>query len=260
MSAPIVTLTTDFGLADGYVAAMKGVLLSRCPAARLVDVSHEIAPGAIAAAAFVLGQAAFHFPAGTVHLVVVDPGVGSARRGLACEIDGHRFVCPDNGLLHWAARGRSVRAFALERPERWRAEPSAVFHGRDVFAPVAAFLACGGELAELGGELAGDSLVELALPPPARAGEGSSATVVHVDRFGNLITDLRVDASLAGRARVEIADRTVPFARTYSDVEPGELVALRGSSGLLEVACNGGSAARVLGAAVGLVIILRTSP
>ena len=137
-----VTLLSDFGTRDGYVGALKGSLLRRAPGARLIDVSHDIAPGAIASGAFVLAQAAPHFPSGTVHLAVVDPGVGSERRAIACEIGGHHYVAPDNGLLTLVLDlGGTVRAHLISRSELWNSEVSPVFHGRDIFAPVAAHLA-----------------------------------------------------------------------------------------------------------------------
>ena len=145
--APIITLLTDFGTADGYVGAMKGVILARCPDARLVDLAHEIAPGDVAAASFALAAAAPHFPPGTVHVAVVDPGVGTARRGLALEVGGQRYVGPDNGIFGVVLADARVAdaappaVRALEDARLWRVPVSPVFHGRDVFAPVAAHLA-----------------------------------------------------------------------------------------------------------------------
>ena len=141
---PIVTLTTDFGLADHYVGTMKGVILSRCPGAQLVDISHEIPPFSIFSAAYTIDQAALYFPPGTVHLIVVDPGVGTPRRALCAEALGHLFVAPDNGVLSLvAARDANLRARELTNRELWLRTPSATFHGRDIFAPAAAALASG---------------------------------------------------------------------------------------------------------------------
>jgi S-adenosylmethionine hydrolase len=249
----LVTLLTDFGLRDGYVGAMKGVLLSRCSGVQLVDLSHEIAPGAIDAGAYVLAQAAPRFPEGAVHLAVVDPGVGSSRRGVVVVTEQHRYVAPDNGLLTLVLEGtREVRVHAIENARLWAAEPSAVFHGRDVFAPVAAHLASGGGLDDVGPEVEVESLVRRPWPE-TDAGAGS---VVHVDRFGNLVTSLRLVAS-AQMAQVAIAGQRVPFRRTYSDVPEGGLVALRGSMGLLEVACNRGSAAELLGVGIGEAVTVK---
>lgn len=257
MSRPTVTLLTDFGLRDGYVAAVKGVLLSRCPEVRLVDVSHEIPPGAIATAAFVLGQAVPYFPAGTVHLAVVDPGVGSVRRAVACEVGTQRFVAPDNGLLSRVLDGGPLRAFELREPQLWRDEVSAVFHGRDVFGPVAAHLAAGGALERVGPPLDPATLVRLEWPEPTPRDREFVARIVHVDRFGNLVTSLRIAGEPARTCVVEVAGRTIPVRRTYSDVESGELLALRGSSGLLEIAANGASAAELLGVGPGDVVTWR---
>jgi S-adenosylmethionine hydrolase len=257
MSRPTITLLTDFGLRDGYVAAVKGVLLSRCPEARLVDVSHEIRPGAIATAAFVLGQAAPYFPAGTVHLAVVDPGVGSARRAIACEVGDQRFVAPDNGLLSRVLDAGPLRVHELREPELWRDEVSAVFHGRDLFGPVAAHLAAGGALERVGPPVDAATLVRLAWPEPTARDRELVARIVHVDRFGNLVTSLRLEGEASPACVVELAGRTIPVRRTYADVASGELLALRGSSGLLEVAANCASAAELLGVGPGDVVTWR---
>ncbi len=250
----LITLLTDFGLRDGYVGAVKGVLHSRCSGVQLVDLSHEITPGAIDAGAYVLAQAAPGFPEGTVHLAVVDPGVGSSRRGLVVETEGHRYVAPDNGLLTLVLEGaRRVRVRAMENPSLWATDPSPVFHGRDVFAPVAAHLASGGSVEDVGPELDRDALVRRPWP----SAESGSGVVVHIDRFGTLISNLKL-ADLPQVGRVEVAGQHVPFRRTYSDVPKGSLVALRGSMGLLEVACNLGSAAARLGVGLGEPVTIRT--
>jgi hypothetical protein len=256
VSAPIVTLSTDFGTRDGYVGAVKGAILARCPDARLVDLAHDIAPGDVAHAAFCLGESAPYFPPGAIHLVVVDPGVGSARRGLACAIGAHVFVAPDNGVLSRVlARGDPVRAFSLERPEHWRADPSPVFHGRDVFGPVAGALAAGAPIASFGPEVPSGELARAPWPEPRRERGAWIGAVVHVDRFGNLATSIPLDPAAQGAA--EVGGRRIALARTYADVARGALVALRGSSGLLELAVNGGSAADALGASRGAVVTWR---
>jgi len=256
--SPIVTLLTDFGLRDGYVGAMKGVLLQQAGVVglQLVDLTHEIVPGAIAAGAYVLHQAARWFPAGTVHLAVVDPGVGSARRGLACRIGDHFFVGPDNGLFtHVLGSGAPpCEAHAIVASRFARAEASPVFHGRDIFAPAAAHLAAGGALAELGPAAPTGSLVRLPWPEPeADAGE-LRGSVVHVDHFGNLITKLPVASGGGLGGMAEIHGQSLRVLRTYSDAPRGALLAVGGSSGLLEIARNGGSAAEALGAGPGAVV------
>ena len=260
MSEGLITVLTDFGTRDGYVAAMKGAILSRFALARIVDVTHEVPPGAISVAAYVLRQAAPTFPSGTVHLVVVDPGVGSERRAVACEIGAHLYVAPDNGGLGAVLEFAPLRrAHVLTRGKLWHAEVSPVFHGRDVFGPVAAHLAAGGPLEEVGDAIDAESLLRTPWPAPRTEGSDWVGSVIYVDRFGNLVTNLALDADtiLAGSALVEKTE--VPAARTYSDVAEGKLLALRGSSGLLEIARNRGSAAEGLGVNLGTVVTFRTN-
>lgn len=261
MSAPLVTFLTDFGLRDGYVAAMKGVLLARCPEARIVDVSHAILPGDVDAAAYVLRQVAGYFAAGTVHLAVVDPGVGSERRALVADTGSRRFVAPDNGLLTLVLDGAAdLRMRAIENPALWREPVSPVFHGRDVFAPVGAFLAAGGDWTAVGPEIDPATIVRRPWPPP-RSGRGvQQGVIVYVDGFGNMVSNLPVGPGGPGSGEVEVAGRRVPTGRTYSDVAPGDVVAVGGSAGLLEIARRGGNAAEHLGASVGAVITWRSRP
>ena len=258
MSSPIVTLLTDFGLSDGYVGAMKGVLLRRCPDARLVDLTHEISPGAIDAGAYVLRQSAPWFPHGTVHVAVVDPGVGSSRRAVVVATEHHRYVAPDNGLLTLVLEeSPPVRVRSIENRELWERDVSAVFHGRDLFAPVAAHLASGGEFEAVGTEVSPGTLVRRPWPVSREEGPVRRGCVVYVDRFGNLVTNLPVTASELATGSVEVAGQVVPVVRTYSDVSPGELLAYRGSTELLEVGCNEGNAAARLGSGAGLVVTWR---
>ena len=254
----IVTLTTDFGTADGYVGALKGVILEAFSSAQLVDLSHDLAPGDVVAASELLARATPFFPARTVHLAVVDPGVGTARRGLALLSGGQLYVGPDNGMFSRVLEldGADPVCFALENQGLWRESVSPVFHGRDVFAPVAAYLARGGDLREVGPELEPSGLVRLASPAPVESADGLCGEVVHVDRFGNLITNLRAPEAVTA-ASVEVAGERLPLSRTYGDAVPGALVALVGSSGKIEIAVNGASAAARLVAGRGLVVILR---
>ncbi len=238
----LVTLTTDFGTQDGYVAAMKGVILARAPGTTIVDVTHEVARADVAAAAFAIAQAAHCFPAGTIHVVVVDPGVGGLRHGVVVDGGaGQTFVGPDNGVFALAAP--APRGAWQITARRFVREPiSATFHGRDVFAPAAAALAAGarassaGPRVELTGRLGG-------------ASGDAPGRVIHVDRFGNLVTDLRADT--AGLRGVRIGRRVVPWARTYGDVKPGGLLAYVGSAGTIEIAVRDGSAAERLAAGRG---------
>lgn len=242
----IVTLTTDFGTRDSYVAQLKGVLLARCADLRTHDLTHEVAPHDIGGGALFLAAAVPAFPPRTVHLAVVDPGVGGRRRRVAVAVAGQYVVCPDNGLLTLLARAYSVEAaHELTNPGLRREPASATFEGRDVFAPAAAHLACGGSLADLGPPVT--DLIELALPEPRMTGGGVRGEVIHIDRFGNAITNVAASMLGAGPARVYVADRDLALLRTYADAAAGEPLALVGSSGYVEVAVREGSAAEVLG-------------
>ncbi len=251
MSRSIVTLITDFGQADGYVGTMKGVILGICPETVLVDISHEIQPQAVRQAAYVLSMAVPFFPPGTVHLVVVDPGVGSERRPIAVQTERFTCVAPDNGVLSLALAQDPARlAVHLSEPGYRLARVSATFHGRDIFAPAAAHLACGSDLHEMGPAISPTELLTLSIAQPAPQPDGSSlGEILHVDRFGNLVTSI---PSTVGNARVEISGLAIEgLSRTYADVEPGELVAYFGSSGYLEIAVRDGNAAERLAAKVG---------
>ena len=247
---PIVTLLSDFGTRDGFVAAMKGVILEIAPTARLADATHDIAPGDVEAAAFVLHQYWRLFPPGTVHLAVVDPGVGTERRAVALEAEGRYVVAPDNGLITRVMGAvPTARCVEMSAAEYWRSDPSMTFHGRDIFAPAAAHLAAGVPLERLGPAVADPVL--LTLEPPRRTPQEIVGRVAHIDRFGNLITDVPAEWLVDGW-RVSVAGREVgSLRRTYADVEEGEPLALIGSLGTLEVAARGGSAASQLGAARG---------
>ncbi len=263
----IITLTTDFGSKDPYVGVMKGVVLGRSPDARLVDLTNDVAPQVVVEGAFLLQSAWRYFPEGTVHIVVVDPGVGTERRRLALRVAGHFFVGPDNGVLSAAltdsARGprapgtayeartialpRDAEAASIEDEAMMITPVSATFEGRDVFAPVAAALSRGVGLTRLGPPLREIQLLPaFRAPRTARQVEG---LVIHVDRFGNVVTDIRKEdlsypfVFTIGEERVE------GLARTYG--ESDGLCAVVGSSGYLEIALAGGSAAERLGVARG---------
>lgn len=242
---PIITLLTDFGTSDSYVAEVKGVLLSGCPSATLIDVSHAVPPGNTSTAAYLLGRTWRHFPKGTVHFVVVDPGVGSTRRAVAVGRDGHFFVAPDNGVLT-PVLGVGAEVWTLAEPEG----ASPTFHGRDLFAPAAARLASGATLDQVGAAVL-EPPVLLAAIAPTYEGKRVHGEVLHVDRYGNLVTTLTPEF-VPAYAVLESEDLAIgPIRRTFTDVEKGELLAYWGSSGLLEVAVRDGSAARRLGIGVG---------
>lgn len=243
----IVTLLTDFGTMDGYVAEMKGVLLARAPGTTLVDISHDLEAGDIVAAAYILGRTWRAFPEGTIHLAVVDPGVGGTRRALAVEAGGHRFVGPDNGLLSRVLEGRQAQVVALAVP----ADASPTFHGRDVFAPAAARLACGEAVRALGPEAA--DIVRLPPLRLERRGGDLVGEVVYVDRFGTLVTNLPA-AKVAAGAAVRIGAYDLALHATFADVPPGDPVAFVGSGGTVEIAVRNGRADTALGSTLGVEV------
>jgi S-adenosyl-L-methionine hydrolase (adenosine-forming) len=257
--APIALLT-DFGARDAYAGVMKGVLLTRCPGAVLVDLAHEVPPRDVLTGALLLASAVPFFPTFTVFLAVVDPGVGSARRPL-CIRSGHSLlVGPDNGLL-WPAASRCglPQVFHLDRPEYWLPECSATFHGRDVFAPVAALLASGRQPEELGTPV--HDPVQLEIPSCTFLAGAAHGEVLLVDRFGNAVTNIRpsdVGHPASGSARLEVGGRAVlgPSSH-YSAVPRGEFLFLPGSLGYYEIALNGGDAAASLDLQPGSRILLR---
>ena len=245
---PIITLLTDFGTADGYVGEMKGVLLTRVPDATIVDITHEISPQDVDAARLTLARVWRRFPPGTIHIVVVDPGVGTDRAALAVASDERLLVGPDNGVLSPALLIAGAKAVTLEVP----ATASASFHGRDVFAPAAAALALGTELRSLGVAMAQPRIRRT--PEPRRTGDGALlGEVIGIDRFGNAITN--IVGLRAGT--VEAAGISLPLRRTYGEAPVGAPIAIVGSSGLIELAVRDGSAARVLRLTRGSAVLFR---
>jgi S-adenosylmethionine hydrolase len=250
-----LTLLTDFGTADGYVAAMRGVIASRCPDAPVDDASHDIPPGDVQAAAHALSRYWKLYPIGTIHVVVVDPGVGGTRHAIAVLADGRIGIGPDNGVLEpMLAMGEEVRI--ISNAALTAGEPSATFHGRDVFAPVAAHIACGGTMNEVGDAL--EEPVRLVCASPVRQQDRLVGRVVHVDRFGNLITNL--SSADGPGTEVWLGERRIgALRRTYGDVPSGELLALIGSTGFVEISVRDGSAARSLGLGRGTPVELRSA-
>jgi S-adenosylmethionine hydrolase len=250
MKRPVITLLTDFGSADHYAGAMKGVMIGICPDAQFVDISHEIAPYAIAEAAFTLAQAWRCFPKGTVHLAVVDPGVGGARRPIVMEAAGHRFVAPDNGVLTMvfnSVASHKVREITAARYFRTRV--SQTFHGRDIFAPVAAHLAAGVQPAKFGKRI--EDFVRLDFARPIRkAPKKWSGVVLKIDRFGNAITNFASEdwQQLARQPfEMRIGTRCVSvLASNYAEMSAGELFVIAGSAGFLEISVNQGNAAAAI--------------
>lgn len=257
MKPAIITLTTDFGLHGPYVAAVKGVLLERAPGSQLVDVCHTIAPQNILEGGFVLANIVDAFPAGTVHLAVVDPGVGTDRRLIAVSVSGQWFVLPDNGLITGVIRGRRPDEIrAITNPAIRREVVSCTFHGRDILAPAAAHLAVGRPADELGPPLSRS--ITLRNFEPTADDRGLVGEVIFKDTFGNLITNIHADR--LGDAPpdswdIELAgERVVGIGRTYGERPPGTLIALIGSSGWVEIAVVNGDAARFLTAGSGTTV------
>ncbi|MBI3864146.1 MAG: SAM-dependent chlorinase/fluorinase [Planctomycetia bacterium] len=248
MAQSIVTLTTDFGTADSYVAQMKGVILATNAAARIVDVTHSVPPQDVAQAARVLAEIVPAFPAGTIHVAVVDPGVGSRRRLLAAEAAGQRFLAPDNGLLASVfARWSPERICELVERRFWRDPVSATFHGRDILAPVAGHWSLGIDVAEFGPAVCRESLVSLPVSKPIRDNDGLIGRVEFADSFGNLVTNIAATDLPGTVAWITLGGHKINgLSRCYADVASGTVLALIGSSGRLEMAINGGSAANEL--------------
>jgi S-adenosylmethionine hydrolase len=260
MRPGILTLTTDFGAAGPYVAAMKGIVLGIAPGVQLVDVSHEIAPQNILEGAFVLAGIVDAFPPGTIHLAVVDPGVGTDRRLVAARVAEQWFVLPDNGLLSGVMRGRSAAEIReITNPAIRRPEVSATFHGRDILAPAAAHLLRGGEPADLGA--ARDKVIMLANFEPRADEAGVVGEVIFRDTFGNLITNVpaeRLASTPADVWVIELAgERIEGLQRAYAEQPPGTLIALAGSTGWIEIAVVNGDAGRQLTAGPGMTVWFR---
>lgn len=257
-SPAIITLTTDFGRRDPYVAEMKAVILGITRAVHLVDITHDVRPHDVMEGALALEGAVPHFPPGTVHLAVIDPGVGSARRGLAVAAGAGLFVGPDNGLFTPFVAQEGWRAVEPRAARFRRAAVSRTFHGRDVFAPAAAHLARGIALGRLGPPVLDP--VRLAWPGARVASGELVGVVVHVDRFGNLVTSIAASAveALGPGAAVRVAGRALRLVGTYADLAPGEAGALTGSGNRLEVAVREGSAQAALRAGPGTAVVVRT--
>ncbi|MBW4488773.1 MAG: SAM-dependent chlorinase/fluorinase [Trichocoleus desertorum ATA4-8-CV12] len=244
MAQHLVTLLTDFGLSDVYVGVMKGVIAGISPGVRVIDLTHEVPPQDVVAARFCLLNAYPYFPLGTVHVAVVDPGVGSVRRAIAVGLEEGFLVGPDNGLFGGVlSRHTAIAAVELTNAQFWRSgQPSSTFHGRDIFAPVAAHLASGVALQELGPAIDLQSLVQLPFPSCRSVGNRIWGCVQYCDRFGNLITNIPASAVMGKAWTVVVGDREIVAVSSYSDRPSGELLALVGSHGWVEVAVNGGSA------------------
>ncbi|TAG97519.1 MAG: hypothetical protein EAZ09_12110 [Oscillatoriales cyanobacterium] len=272
----IITLLTDFGLSDVYVGVIKGTIAQINPQVKVIDITHDIPAQNIAAGRFCLMNAYAYFPTETVHIAVVDPGVGSSRRGVAIQCANCFLVGPDNGLFSGVLSRESALALAkrsegkpskriaiveLTNPQYWRTtQPSSTFHGRDIFAAAGAHLATGVRLEELGDAIDPASLVQLQIPNCAVTATGIVGCVQYCDRFGNLITNIPEHCIKSNNWSVKI-DRisdtiSIPSGKTYSDSKPGDLVAIIGSEGWVEISVNGGSAQSVLKLEFGAIVKL----
>jgi len=255
----LISLMTDFGLIDGFVGVMKGVIWGIAPQAHIADLTHLVPPQDIRTAALILNRSAPYFPDGTIHVVVVDPGVGTARRPIAVQLGSQYFVGPDNGVftlvLERAERqGTPIEIVHLDKPQYWLAEVSNVFHGRDIFSPVAAALANGTPLSSLGSPISDP--MRLSISQPRLTSTGLQGEIAHIDHFGNIITNIR-DEHLSGKDHLTIrlcGEEIHGMVRTFGERLPGELIALIGSTGDLVIAVVNGDAAQQLGARVGDVI------
>ena len=260
-SPRVITLTTDFGTSDAYVGVMKGVILGINPNVQVVDITHAVPPQDIHEAAFLIHSAYRYFPKGTIHVIVVDPGVGSDRQAIVCQTDHAFFVCPDNGILSYLLpeiendEEQLWHVVAIQNRAYYLPEVSQTFHGRDIFAPVAAHLSLGVLIDDIGPPL--QNLVQLSLPPLTISNDKLTGGIIKIDSFGNAITNISEselihlgNASTRGTSNYEVTVGSTQLKRLnriYAESEIGAPLAIIGSSGMLEIAVNGGSAAQVLG-------------
>ncbi len=262
METRLITLTTDFGHKDPFVGIMKGVIFGIHPQARIVDLTHGVAPQDIRGAALALAHAAPYFPPATVHVAVVDPGVGTERRPVLIEAEGNFFVGPDNGVLALAVEGKKIERVIELKNESYQLKPrSATFHGRDVFAPAAAYLSLGVPAAGFGPAL--ENHARLQWPEPTRAEGEVRGEIIYIDNFGNLITNVRerdLESLPRERLTVTLADLTIRgLAKSYAGAAPDDYAALIDSWGLLEIACCNGRADRRSGADIGDPVHIRAA-
>ena len=244
----VITFLTDFGDGDAYVGIMKGAIANIDPRLKTIDLTHQIPPQNLLAARFVLLNVYPYFPPRTVHVAVVDPGVGSQRRGIAIELNNGYLICPDNGLCSGVLElDKAIAAVELTNPEYWLGiNPSYTFHGRDIFAPVGAHLASSVPLGNLGEAIALESIVRLDLPNLDMDRDSITGCIQYIDRFGNLITNIHNSVLKDKSWQIIVKDQAIDSGKTYSDVDLQQAITLIGSHGWVEIAVNGGSAAAQL--------------
>ncbi|MHB0999350.1 MAG: SAM hydrolase/SAM-dependent halogenase family protein [Armatimonadota bacterium] len=261
--SPIIALITDFGFKDPFVGTMKGVMRSVGTNADIIDICHDVAPGNILSASLMLSMSAPYYPAGSIFVAVVDPGVGTDRRAIAVDIDGKIIVCPDNGLVSWLlADAGKWRAIELDKPEYFLKEVSNTFHGRDIFAPVAAHIAMGVSIDDLGTPLR--DIKTLRIPQTVVGEKSIQGEIIHIDRFGNLLTNIKrsqveqwMPSGEYNKVRIHIGSiEMFGIVRTYGDVHTGHLAAIFSSDNLLEIAENGGNAALASGSSIGSPVLI----
>lgn len=258
----IITLLTDFGLKDGFVGMMKGVIWNIAPSVQIADITHEIGPQNVMEGSLVLAQAVKYFPTGTVHVAVVDPGVGTTRKPVAARIGSQYFVGPDNGLFTGVmeaaeAEGAPVEFYHLTNPNYWLPQVSRSFHGRDIFSPVGAHLSNGVSLAELGTPMSDPA--RIMVPRPETTADGLAGQVLSVDHFGNLLTNITPDhLKECQKVLIKIGEASIEgLSLTFGERQAGELVAMIDSSGVLQIAVVNGNAAEKLKVGIGTTILLR---
>lgn len=258
MAASIIALITDFGWKDGYVGAMKGVILGINPEGRIVDVAHDIPPHDILGGALVLESVFPYFPPKTVFVVVVDPGVGGRRRGIVAEVEGRFLVGPDNGLFTLVLQRGLERVHEIQNPRYMLPKVSSTFHGRDIFAPVAAHLTLGVKVEQIGPALSPEDLTYLSIPPVRRSGQGVQGEVIYADRFGNLVTNIKPEDLPFGEVVIEVeGERIQGLKGTYEEGEYGKVIALWGSHGRLELAMRERSLREERGWVVGTKVVVK---
>lgn len=253
-----ITLTTDFGHFDGFVACVKGVILSYAPQVSIFDISHEVKPFDVQSTAWIINNTYSYFPKGTIHVVVVDPGVGTCRRPLLLVSDDHIFIGPDNGVFSYILENKEKwQAYILNKPEYYLQEPSATFHGRDIFAPVAGHIASGVKPKLLGAEIDLDTLVKFNVSEPLITEQSVIGEIIYIDRFGNLITNIPQDAVKPNTPVYINGKAAGTIGTTYGSVKVGQITALIGSHGYVEIGVNGGRGDLALGVGLGAQVLVQ---
>jgi len=260
----IITLLTDFGIKDGNVGVMKGIILDIVANVKIADISHKIQPQNVQQGAFVIERASAYFPPGTVHVLVVDPGVGTSRRAIAAQIGDQYYVAPDNGILTYVleraeSKGEPIKIVNLNRPQYWLPEVSNVFHGRDIFAPVGAHIAKGTALSELGDPI--DDPIRIPTPKVVISGSTIAGEIIIIDNFGNLLTNIKREHLTSVQSPVvKVRDFEINgITKTFGSKSVGDLVAVLGEENELTISVVNGNAQKRIGAQVGDIVEVRST-